>query len=74
MTEQEIAELVKRLREGRTPGTDLRWAVTEIHREAADALEAQWASYESACARAEEAEARNVFLLTELERILKEAK
>ncbi len=32
--------LVTRLREGRTNGTSLRWSVTDIHREAADRIEA----------------------------------
>lgn len=30
----------ERLREGRTAGTDLRWHVTDIHREAADVIDA----------------------------------
>jgi hypothetical protein len=32
-------DIVKRLREGRTDDTDLRWQVTDIHREAADNIE-----------------------------------
>ena len=32
-------DIVKRLREGRTEGTDLRWQVTDIHLEAADEIE-----------------------------------
>lgn len=31
-------DLIKRLREGRTTGSNLRWTVTDIHREAAAAL------------------------------------
>jgi hypothetical protein len=31
-------DLVKRLTEGRTTGSNLRWTVTDIHREAAVAL------------------------------------
>jgi hypothetical protein len=31
-------DLIKRLREGRTTGSNLRWSVTDIHREAAAAL------------------------------------
>lgn len=31
--------LIERLRNGMTEGSDLRWHVTPIHREAADALE-----------------------------------
>lgn len=34
-----MSDLVKRLREGRTRGTDLRWHVTDIHIEAADLIE-----------------------------------
>lgn len=32
-------DIVKRLREGRTVGTDLRWQVTDIHVEAAAEIE-----------------------------------
>lgn len=32
-------DLVTRLREGRTNGTDLRWRVTDTHIEAADEIE-----------------------------------
>jgi len=32
-------DIVKRLREGRTNGTDLRWSVTDAHREAATEIE-----------------------------------
>jgi hypothetical protein len=31
-------DIVIRLREGRTDGTDLRWDVTDVHREAADEI------------------------------------
>jgi hypothetical protein len=34
----ETTGLVKRLREGRTDGTSLRWAVTPIHKEDADEI------------------------------------
>lgn len=34
-----MSDIVERLREGRTDGTALRWAVTDIHREAADEIE-----------------------------------
>ena len=34
-----MTDIVTRLRQGRTVGTDLRWAVTEIHRDAADRIE-----------------------------------
>lgn len=32
-------DIVVRLREGRSNGTDLRWTVTQVHREAADEIE-----------------------------------
>ena len=35
-----MATISERLREGRTNGTDLRWMVTDIHREAADTIDA----------------------------------
>lgn len=38
----------ERLREGRTAGTDLRWHVTDIHREAADVIDALVAALERA--------------------------
>jgi hypothetical protein len=38
MTEPELDALVERLREGRTNGTALRWTVTPIHLEAAQAI------------------------------------
>lgn len=34
-----MSDLVKRLREGRTDGSDLRWTVTDIHVEAAAEIE-----------------------------------
>jgi hypothetical protein len=34
-----MIDLVKRLREGRTDGTQLRWQVTDTHREAANKIE-----------------------------------
>lgn len=34
-----MTDIRKRLREGRTDGTDLRWTVTEVHREAADEID-----------------------------------
>lgn len=34
-----MIDIVKRLREGRTDGTGLRWMVTDEHREAADEIE-----------------------------------
>jgi hypothetical protein len=34
-----MTDIVRRLREGRTDGTDLRWDVTDVHREAADEIE-----------------------------------
>lgn len=34
-------DLIARLREGRTNGTELRWQVTDIHLEAANVLEQQ---------------------------------
>lgn len=36
----------ERLREGRTEGTDLRWHVTDVHREAADVIDALVAALE----------------------------
>ena len=33
--QQGMSDIVKRLREGRTDGTDLRWSVTDVHLEAA---------------------------------------
>lgn len=39
----------ERLREGRTAGTDLRWHVTDIHREAADVIDALVAALVDAC-------------------------
>lgn len=41
-------DLKQRLREGRTIGSDLRWTVTDIHREAADRI----AELEEAIAKA----------------------
>lgn len=38
----------ERLREGRTEGTDLRWHVTDVHREAADVIDALVAALERA--------------------------
>ena len=38
-SKSKTTDLVKRLREGRTDGTSLRWAVTPIHTEAADEIE-----------------------------------
>lgn len=38
----------ERLREGRTAGTDLRWHVTDVHREAADVIDALVAALERA--------------------------
>jgi hypothetical protein len=35
-----MTTISKRLREGRTDGTALRWTVTPIHREAADTIDA----------------------------------
>ena len=36
-----MSDLIERLREGKTQGSHLRWAVTDIHREAADAIAAK---------------------------------
>ncbi len=36
----DYTDLIARLREGRTTGSHLRWTVTDIHREAADAIAA----------------------------------
>lgn len=46
-------DIVNRLREGSTDGTELKWAVTEVHLEAADELErlreqSQWRPISSA--------------------------
>ena len=39
MSQDELIDLVIRLREGRTNGSHLRWAVTDVHQEAADEIE-----------------------------------
>ena len=39
MIQQPTYDIVQRLLEGRTNGTDLRWAVTAVHVEAAEEIE-----------------------------------
>lgn len=41
-----MTTISERLREGRTPGTDLRWRVTDVHIEAADTIDALVAASE----------------------------
>lgn len=47
-----MIDIVRRLREGRTEGTDLRWQPSDIHREAAaeiERLRAGWAAERDRC-------------------------
>ncbi len=65
MTENELSELVKRIREFRLSNGDVTLGFLQDTINAADAIESLRASLANAERRAEDAEARNVFLETE---------